>query len=172
MAVEEISLSGRTVTTLKELGSSFGCGRVLAWEAAVSFVTYGCYVLASRNSMRRIVASLVLGVMALSFVAPMALGATRTATLVCCRRNGKHHCASETSGVVAGPTDPSFQANSSDCPYRLQIATPTGVARPQSPALSTLQPPSASFVAIADCLFFESRLTTCNSQRGPPAFSL
>jgi hypothetical protein len=138
-----------------------------------TFVTYVGHVLASRNSMRWIIASFVLAVMALSFVAPMALGATRTATHVCCRRNGKHHCASETSGVVAGPTDdPSFQANSSDCPYRSQIGTPTGVARPQSPALSALQPPSASFVAIVDCLFFESRLVTCNSQRGPPVFSL
>lgn len=124
--------------------------------------------------MRRIVASFVLSVMALSFVAPTALGATRTATPVCCRRNGKHHCASETSRVVAGPTDdlPSFQGNSSDCPYRSQIGTPTVVAHPQSPALSTLQPPSVRFVAIVDCFVCESRLATCNSQRGPPAFRL
>jgi hypothetical protein len=143
-------------------------------EAAVSFVTYVRHVLASQNSMRRIVASLVLGVMALSFVAPTALGATRTATPVCCRRNGKHHCASETSGVVAGITGdlPRIQANSSNCPYRLQVATPTGVARPQSPKLSTLQPSSASFIAVVDCFFFESPFVTCNSQRGPPTSSL
>jgi hypothetical protein len=124
--------------------------------------------------MRRIIASLVLVVMALSFVAPMALGATRIATPVCCRRDGKHHCMSGASVAVGVTTDdlPSFQSNSSDCPHRSQIATPNGVAHPQNPALSTLRPPSASFVAIVDCFVFESRLVISNSQRGPPASSL
>jgi len=122
--------------------------------------------------MRRIVANLVLSVMAWSFVAPAAIGVTGTGAPACCRRNGKHHCASGTSGTTGMWTDdlPGFQANSTDCPYRSQIATPSGTARPQSPEASTLQQLSASFVAAVDCLFFESRLTTCNSQRGPPAF--
>lgn len=124
--------------------------------------------------MRRIIASLVLWVMAWSLVAPAAMGVTGTAAAACCRRNGKHHCASGISGMAGVSTDdlPSFRANSPNCPYRSQIATLTGIARPQNPAVITLQPPSATFVAIADCLFFGSRLTTCNSQRGPPTLWL
>jgi hypothetical protein len=124
--------------------------------------------------MRRIVASLVLSVMAWSLVAPAAMGVTGTAAAACCRRNGKHHCASGISGMAVVSTDdlPSFRANSPDCPYRSQIATPTGIAQPQSPAVITLQPLPASFVAMVDCLFFGSRLATSNSQRGPPVLWL
>lgn len=122
-----------------------------------SFVTYVNHVLASQNTMRRIVASLALVLMAWSFSAPMALGLAGTAAAACCRRNGKHHCASEMSGMAALSADdlPSFRANSPDCPYRSQIATPTGVAHPQSPAVITLQTPSASVVAAVDCLFLD-----------------
>jgi hypothetical protein len=124
--------------------------------------------------MRRIVASLVLAVMALSFMPPMALGLAGTAAAACCRRTGKHHCASGVSGMTGLSTDdfPSFRANSHDCPYRYQIAAPTGVAHAQSSAVITLQTPSASLVAIVDGLFSGSLLATCNSERGPPAFSL
>jgi hypothetical protein len=125
--------------------------------------------------MRRIVASLVLSVMAWSFVAPAAMGLTGTATAACCRRNGKHNCASGTSGMAGmsiGDQLPSFQANSPDCQYRSQIATPTGIAQLQNPAVITLQPPSTSFVAVVDSVVFGSRLATCNSQRGPPALWL
>ena len=41
--------------------------------------------------MRRFVASLVLSLMAWSFVAPMALALTGNDAPACCRRNGKHH---------------------------------------------------------------------------------
>jgi hypothetical protein len=138
-----------------------------------SFVTRAWDVLAFKNNMRRIIASLVLGVMAWSLVAPAAMGAG-TAAAACCRRNGKHHCASGMSGMAGVSTDdlPSFRANSPDCPYRSQIATLTAIAQPQNPAVITLRPPSTTFVAVAVCLFFESRLTTCNSQRGPPALWL
>jgi hypothetical protein len=131
-------------------------------------------VLASRNNMPRFLASFVLSVMVWSFVAPIALGVTGTITPACCRRNGKHHCTSGTSGIAGMSADdlPSFRVNSSDCPYRSQIGTPTAIAQPQSQAVSTLQPPSASFVSGVDSLSFNSRLATCNSQRGPPAFRL
>jgi hypothetical protein len=139
-----------------------------------AFVTYAGDVLAFCNNMRRIVASLVLSVIAWSFVAPLAMGVTGPGAAACCRRNGKHHCASGMSGMAGVSIDdlPSFRANSPVCPYRSQIATPTGIAQPQSQAVSTLQPPSVSFFSGVDCLFFNSRLATCNSQRGPPAFRL
>jgi hypothetical protein len=137
-----------------------------------AFVIYAGDVLAFCNSMRRIVASLVLSVIAWGFVAPIAMGLTGPGAAACCRRNGKHHCASVMSGMAGMSIDdlPNFRANSPVCPYRSQIATPTCIAQSQSPAVITLQPPSATFVAVVDCLFFGSRLATCNSQRGPPAF--
>jgi hypothetical protein len=139
-----------------------------------AFVAYAGDVLAFCNHMRRIVASLVLAGMALSFVPPMALGLAGTAAAACCRRTGKHHCASRMSGMAGLSTDdfPSFRANPPDCPYRSQIATPTGIAHPQSPAVITMQAASASVVAAVDCLFLGSRLATCNSQRGPPVVLL
>jgi hypothetical protein len=126
------------------------------------------------KNMRRFIASFVLSVVAWSLVAPVAWGVTGTATPACCRRNGKHHCTSGTSGIAGMSADdlPSFRVNSSDCPHRSQLATPTGIAQPQSHAVSALQPPSASFVSGADSRCFNSRLATCNSQRGPPAFRL
>src|ERR1700736_2849757 len=42
--------------------------------------------------MRRMVASLVISVMAGSFLAPIAFGGTRNDSPACCRRTGKHHC--------------------------------------------------------------------------------
>src|ERR1700738_3539894 len=123
--------------------------------------------------MRRFLASFVLSVMACSFAAPIALGVTGTAAPACCRRNGKHHCTG-TSDIAGTSADdlPSFRVNSSDCPYRRQIGAPTGIAQPQSQAVSAVQPPSASFVSGVDSLAFNSLLATCNSQRGPPAFRL
>lgn len=130
-------------------------------------------MLASRNNMRRLLASFVLSAMAWSLVAPIALGVKGTVAPACCRRNGKHHCGSETSLVAGMSADdlPSFRVNPSDCPYRSPIGTPTGIAQPQSQAFSTLQPPFASFVSGVDSLSFHSRLASCNSQRGPPALA-
>jgi hypothetical protein len=53
----------------------------------------------ARNRMRQFVASLVIAVMAWSFVGPAALAATGWDAPACCRRNGKHHCMSGTSAV-------------------------------------------------------------------------
>jgi hypothetical protein len=128
-------------------------------------------VLACKD-MRRTVARFVLSVAVWSFLAPLALGITGTAPSACCRRNGKHHCLSGTSDMSGMSTDdlPGLRADSSDCPYRSQIATRSDIARPQVPAVSTLRRPSTSFVAVVDSLIFEPSLVTCNSQRGPPAF--
>jgi hypothetical protein len=124
--------------------------------------------------MRRFIASLVLSIVAWTFLVPTTLEATAAAASACCRRNGKHHCVSGTSGSVgiSSHARPSFRAKSSDCPYRSKIATPTGEARPQSPEVSALQPRSTSAIAVVDYLLSDSRLFTFNSQRGPPTFQL
>jgi hypothetical protein len=79
---------------------------------------------------------------------------------------------SGTSGMSAMFTDDlaGLRANSSDCPYRAQIATRSDIAQPQVPALSIFRRPSTSLVALVDGLVYEPSLVTSNSQRGPPAF--
>jgi hypothetical protein len=134
-------------------------------------------VLAARNCWNprrmRVVAVLVLSVMVWSVVAPVAMGATGTLTPACCRRDGKHHCLSGMSGMAGMPADdcPSFRVSSFDCPYRSQIAAATGVAQPQRSSISAPRLPYATFAG-ENCLFFASRLSASNSQRGPPAYGL
>jgi hypothetical protein len=125
--------------------------------------------------MRRFIAILVLSIVAWSFLVPATLEASTAAgASACCRRNGKHHCVSRTSGSVGISSHalPSFRAKSSYCPYRGKIGTPTGEARPQSPEVSALQTRSTGAIAVVDDLLSDSRLFTFNSQRGPPALQL
>src|SRR5208283_751833 len=115
------------------------------------------------------VASLVLALIAWGFVAPMALALTGNNAAACCRRNGKHHCM---TGMTRISSDglPNFRTKSSECPYRSQIATPSGVAQQQSSRVSAFELPCTILVLAVDSRFFDSRLVTSNSQRGPPAF--
>jgi hypothetical protein len=118
--------------------------------------------------------SLVLSVMVWTFVGPVAMGVMEAVTPGCCRRNGKHHCASGMSGMAGISTDSrlGFRTSSSDCPHRSQIGTPTGAAQVHSYSVPTSRLPYAGFTAEVKCLFFSSRFSTSNSQRGPPAFWL
>jgi len=152
----------------------------LGWAASLRSATHtpifpvvsgSCGVLPSGISMRRIVANLVLAVMAWSFVAPMALAAAGSDTPACCRRDGKHHCMSGMSGMAGISNDGvlSFRAAPSDCPYRSQVATPTGVAHPQDPTVSAAKLASASLLPAANSRAFKSLSSSCNFQRGPPA---
>jgi len=125
--------------------------------------------------MRRFVASLVLSLMAWSFVAPMALALTGKDVPACCRRNGKHHCQMAGMSAMAAPLAdgvPSFSSHSSECPYRSQKATPTGTAAPHTEIISTQELPLTDFVSASDSRLRYAQSSTGNSQRGPPAFSL
>lgn len=155
------------VTNVEGFGGCQSGARTGA-SACIPFVTQTSGMVAFTERMRQLVASFVFLVIGWNCVAPVASGAARTATPACCRRSGAHQCMSGTART-AGEELPSFRATSSDCPYRSPGATPTGVARPQSPALSTGHSPSTSLVSTANGVLVESRLTAGNSQRGPPA---
>lgn len=129
-------------------------------------------MLGSGIIMRRVVASLVLSLMAWTFAAPIALALTGKDTPACCRRNGKHQCLSGKSGMVSPSTDdlPVFRAKSSNCPHQSQIATPTGVAQKQSSSVSVLELPRTVLILTVDSPFFDSRLVSSSSERGPPPF--
>jgi hypothetical protein len=125
--------------------------------------------------MRRFVASLVLSLVAWSFVAPMALALTGNDAPACCRRNGKHHCQMAGMAAIAalsGDGIPSFSSHPSDCPYRSQKATPTGTAAPHTETVSAQKLPLTDFVFASDSGLRYSQSPTGISQRGPPAFSL
>ena len=120
--------------------------------------------------MRRVLASVVLGVLGWSFVAPFALALTEQATAVCCRRNGKHHCRLEATRRTASGDQPSVVRNAvSYCPYRCQIATPSVVARLEASGTSAHPALSAILAVPTESLVADSRSHSPITQRGPPA---
>jgi hypothetical protein len=124
--------------------------------------------------MRRFVASLVLSAVAWGFGGSMALELTGASVSACCRRSGKHHCMSVTSGLPGVSSDAvsGVRSKSPACPYFSLTATPVGVARPEGATVSELQAPAAVIAVIEDGLSLDSRLLSCNSQRGPPTFQI
>jgi len=123
--------------------------------------------------MRRIVAGLVLSVMAWSFVAPMAMALTGNDVPACCRRNGKHHCMSGMSGLV-GSNDkaPAFRTIPSRCPFRSTVATLVPVAQMQVARTSKYTPSSAILAAGPEYLTVGASAHSLFFQRGPPTRSL
>jgi hypothetical protein len=126
------------------------------------------------QSMRRLLASFVLSLIGWGVLAPIALASVAAKTVECCRRNGKHHCMSDTSGM-SGTSSQSgnssgFSSHSDGCPYRFQASTPTSPAHTQPGVLSSLSQPAANRPAEVDFLFYSSRRGQDNSQRGPPSF--
>jgi hypothetical protein len=122
---------------------------------SLSHIAFGHYC-RTVNRWQRPFVSLVLSTMVWTFVGPVAMGVAGTVTPACCRRNGKHHCASGMSGTAGISTDYrlGFRASSSVCPYRSQIGTPTGAAEAHSYSVCTQPPPYAGFAAAVNCLFF------------------
>jgi len=123
-----------------------------------------------RETMRRVLASVVLGVLGWGFVAPFALALTAQATAVCCRRNGKHHCRLEaTGGTASGDEQPAVRNAVSYCPYRSQIATPSVVARLEASGTTTHHSLSTILAVPTASLVADSRSHSPITQRGPPA---
>ena len=118
--------------------------------------------------MRRVVASFVLGVLAWSFFAPLALALTTTAPAWCCRRNGKHHCMSAASDA-ANDQQPALRTVPSRCPYRSQIATTTLVVSLEAPRTTAHHIQSDVLPVETDCLLVDSCSHSRITQRGPPS---
>lgn len=118
--------------------------------------------------MRRVLSSLLLGVLVWSFLAPLALALTTNAPASCCRRNGKHHCISGMSVVASDAQQPAVRTIPS-CPYRSQIATPSVVGRLETSRATTHISLSAILVLQADFLVAGSCSHSRIPQRGPPS---
>jgi hypothetical protein len=156
-------------------GSESAVNRACVSRLAVKLLTRtichaspGCATF--RETMRRGLASLVLGVLGWSFVAPLALPLTAQATAVCCRRNGEHHCRAEAIGGAASSDEqPALRNALSFCPYRAQIATPSVVARLATSGTTAHHSPSTILAVPTASLFADSHSHSPITQRGPPA---
>jgi hypothetical protein len=123
--------------------------------------------------MRRYVAALVLGVFAWSFFAPVALAVATDTTPACCRRTGKHHCMSGTSGVMStGDKGPEFRTSPSCCPYHSETATPTPIARVERSRTITHCIAYQILAVKAESARLLSDIHSDISPRGPPGESL
>jgi hypothetical protein len=123
--------------------------------------------------MRRVLSSLLVSVLAWSFVAPIALALTTDSTPACCRRNGKHHCMSGMTGMmVSGENVPVFRAFLACCPFRSTIATPSSVGQLEGPLTTAHFSPSEILADAAGLLTVSARTQSPFFQRGPPSQSL
>jgi len=119
--------------------------------------------------MRRLLASLVLSVIAWGTFAPFVMATTANTTPLCCRRDGKHHCQMEMQRAEsAGTPTPILLTNAPECPYRNLLLVPTAGALlhvAESPASRLLEGDFVSRQAVrSSSLFVPFSL----GQRGPP----
>ena len=131
-------------------------------------VTRACDVLAFPNSMRRVLSSFLLGVLAWSFVAPLAVALTTNTPAMCCRRDGKHHCMSGMADMAAAD-QPSFRTIPSRCPYSSQIATTTVAVALEASRTTAYYSPSEVLAVRTDSLVVDSGAHSRITQRGPPS---
>jgi hypothetical protein len=119
--------------------------------------------------MRRLLSSVLLGVLAWSFVAPLALALTTSAPASCCRRNGKHHCMSGMSGMAADDHQPAFRTIPSYCPYRSQTAKTTIVVALETSRSTAYYSPVEVLAVRTDSVVVDSGSHARITQRGPPS---
>ena len=142
-------------------------------ELSTRFVTLQRDVLESLKSMRRVIASFVLCIVAWTCVAPLALASAGNSTPACCRRNGKHHCMSGMSGMmVSDEKGPVFRAFPSCCPFRSTIATPSSAGQLVGTLTTAHFSPSTILAHAAGLLTVSARTHSPFFQRGPPSQSL
>jgi hypothetical protein len=118
--------------------------------------------------MRRILTSFLLGVLAWSIVASLALAFATDTTPACCRRNGKHHCMSGLSGVAASD-QPSFSTTPSRCTYRSQAATTTVVVALEASRTTAYYSPSEILAVGTASRVVDSGSHSRITERGPPS---
>jgi hypothetical protein len=125
-----------------------------------------------RTTMRRVLTSFVLCVLAWWFLAPLALAVTADTTPACCRRNGMHHCMSGMSGMSTS-TDPlpAFRSQATYCPYRSEMGVPGFVARLEASTDSVPHVPSGILIASIVSCAFDLRWLGPTSPRAPPCNS-
>jgi len=127
------------------------------------------------QDLKRLIANSLHVILIASLLVPLALCFQQNTVPGCCQRNGKHHCISGMSGIVASHDEASaFRAIPSRCPFRSTVATLVPVAHPQLRRTSTgtYVPPSAILAEEPESFIVSASTHFPFSQRGPPARSL
>ena len=125
--------------------------------------------------LKRLIANSLLVILIASLLAPLALCFQQKAMPACCRRNGKHHCMSGMSGVMASNDKaPAFRTIPSRCPFRSTVATLVPVAQAQLGRTNTSKyvPPSAILSLGPESFSLSFDVHFPFFQRGPPTPSL
>jgi len=129
------------------------------------------YHLTPKPSMRRLAASFVLFLLVFSSVEPASLASVSTSKPLCCRKNGKHHCAEMAESNFRGD-GPSLRAIFPFCPYRNLVLIPTATALPHVGHALADALPEVAFVSLKAVRSPVSFLFFSVCQRGPPPTSL
>ena len=117
--------------------------------------------------MRRLIASLVLCLLAWGPLSPLAITAAGDPVPECCRRDGKHHCMMAGMGATEeGST--SLRTSTDPCPYRSQRATPVATLQLHRPTVLVQHMPMATRLAMPVFVVRGSRRLALIPQRGPP----
>lgn len=125
--------------------------------------------------LKRLTANSLLLILITSLLVPLALCFQQSSVPACCRRNGKHHCMSGMSGMMASNDKaPALRTIPSRCPFRSTVATLVPVAQPQvgRTSTSTYVPPSATLARAPESFTLSASAHFPFSQRGPPTRSL
>jgi len=126
-------------------------------------------------ALKRLIANSMLVILIASLLAPLALGFQQRTVPACCRRNGKHHCMSGISGVMASNDKaPAFRTIPARCPFRSTVATLAPIAQAQigRTSTSTYVPPLAILSQGPEFFSSTSNVHFPFFQRGPPTRSL
>jgi hypothetical protein len=129
------------------------------------------YPLTPKPSMRRLAATLVLFLLVFSSVEPASLASVSANKPLCCRKNGKHHCA-EMAERDLQADGPSLRAAFPACPYRNLVLIPTATALPRVGHALADALPEVAFVSLKAVRSPVLFLCFSVCQRGPPPTSL
>jgi hypothetical protein len=127
-------------------------------------------VLLPFRTTRHLGASFLLVLMGFALVAPMLTVGQRTALPMCCRRDGKHHCAMSTPTTPGDPI--SMRVKAPICPYRTQYGVPVSPGGlPTSSTCCSLDR-STEILHCAYQLAAIPAFLILTSERGPPETTL
>ena len=122
--------------------------------------------------MRRLIASLVLCLIAWGPLSPLAMATVGDSVPACCRLGGAHHCTMSKGGMApVNDGHTSVHAVPDPCPYRSQRATPSANARLLPPLTVLHFSQSGDLHADLYKTIWDSRRPCAIPQRGPPPAS-
>jgi hypothetical protein len=116
-------------------------------------------------------ASFLLFLMGFALVAPMLTIGQRAALPMCCRRDGKHHCAMSIP-AVPGDNTTSLRPKAPVCPYRAQYGVPASFAGLPTTATWCSPARTTDLARCAHQVAAKPAFLNLTSERGPPETTL